>query len=900
VPTDSATHRAEVLLADGTVAVIRPLTRFDHAELLALHLRASDRSRWLRFFSAGTATAEAYVEHLGASPTTTALGVEVSGTLVAVGTAEPVGDDAEEVAFLVADEWHGRGIASHLLEQLAADARVRGVSRLTADVLVENHQMLNVFLDVGFTTTRSSRNGVTTVTLDPNATGTFVAAATSREALSEHSSLAPLLSPRSAALVGVRRDGTGVGGAVLASIRAAGYTGSLVAVHPSAESVADLPTFRRIGDIPQPPDLVIVAAPGEAALSAVTDAATAGVRAAVVLSSGFHETGRHGADLQRRMLEVARQHSMRLVGPNCLGVVLNDPGIRLNATFQRFLPPPGGVAFAAQSGGVGIVLLDTAQRRDLGVRCFLSLGNKADVSGNDLLSAWRDDPEVTVAGLYLESFGNARKFARIARSFGERKPLLAVVGGRSAGGARAGASHTAGALTGAVSVQALFTQAGVVECQGADELVETAAVFAEQPHSPGGRLGILSNAGGMGVLAADAADRAGLLVPTLAHASRHRLEGLVSGTVGTSNPVDVGAGASPDQLAGAAEVLLAAEEVDAVLLVLVGTEVTDAEHSLREVAQVRRQHPDKPVVVVPLGGVTVAADLRGSGEAPRMTTLPSVESAVRSLAHVARYEQWRRAPRAAPPPGSAARVRAVHERARWLLATRGEGFVELEDARSLVQPFGVSPLGNVVHGVSAALDEAARVGYPVAVKPALPDLVHRTERGLVRVGLTSPARTAESVRWIAAGVRLPEEAVPIWVQPVRHGVELALGIARDEMLGSLVMVAAGGVNTDVLADRTFLMPPIDGSDAEHALRSLRCFPLLLGHRGSPPVDLDAVRDLVTALGQLAVEVPEVAELDLNPVLAHDRGLDVIDLKLRLAAPPAEQHDGNLRELRPRG
>ena len=898
--TERDDHHADVLLADGTVAVIRPLTRFDHAELLALHLRASDRSRWLRFFSAGTATAEAYVEHLGTSPTTTALGVEVAGTLVAVGTAEPVGDDAEEVAFLVADEWHGRGIASHLLEQLAADARVRGVSRLTADVLVENHQMLNVFLDVGFTTTRSSRNGVTTVTLDPNATGSFVAAATSREALSEHTSLAPLLAPRSAALVGVRRDGTGVGAAVLASIRAAGYTGSLVAVHPSAESVGDLPTFRRIGDIPQPPDLVIVAAPGEAALSAVTDAATAGVRAAVVLSSGFHETGRHGADLQRRMLEVAREHSMRLVGPNCLGVVLNDPAIRLNATFQRFLPPPGGVAFAAQSGGVGIVLLDTAQRRDLGVRCFLSLGNKADVSGNDLLSAWRDDPEVTVAGLYLESFGNARKFARIARSFGERKPLLAVVGGRSAGGARAGASHTAGALTGAVSVQALFTQAGVVECQGADELVETAAVLAEQPRSAGRRLGILSNAGGMGVLAADAADRSGLLVPALSHASRHRLEGLVSGTVGTSNPVDVGAGASPAQLAGAADVLLAAEEVDAVLLVLVGTEVTDSEHSLREVAQVRRQHPDKPVVVVPLGGVTVPPDLRGSGENPRMTTLPSVEAAVRSLAHVARYEQWRRAPRAAPPSGSAARVRAVHERARWLLATRGEGFVELEDARSLVQPFGVSPLGNVVHGVSAALDEAARVGYPVAVKPALPDVVHRTERGLVRVGLTSPARTAEAVRWLAAEVRLPEEAVPIWVQPVRHGVELALGIARDEMLGSLVMVAAGGVNTDVLADRTFLMPPIDGGDADHALRSLRCFPLLLGHRGSPPVDLDAVRDLVTALGQLAVEVPEVAELDLNPVLAHDQGLDVIDLKLRLAAPPEEQHDGNLRELRPRG
>ena len=897
---ERATHQADVLLSDGTVALIRQLTKDDHAELLGLHLRASDRSRWLRFFSSGTASAEAYVEHLGTSEDTTALGAEVAGTLVAVGTAEPVGEDAEEVAFLVADDWHGRGIASHLLEQLAADARARGVSRLVADVLVENHQMLNVFLDVGFTTTRSSRNGVITLALDPNATGAFVEAATSREALSEHTSLAPLLAPRSVALVGVRRDGTGVGAAVLASVRAAGYTGSLVAVHPSADSVGGLPTFPTVGDLPEPPDLVIVAAPGEAALSAVTDAAACGVRAAVVLSSGFHETGRHGADLQRRMLLVAREHSMRLVGPNCLGVVLNDPGIRLNATFQRFLPPPGGVAFAAQSGGVGIVLLDTAQRRDLGVRCFVSLGNKADVSGNDLLSAWRDDPEVTVAGLYLESFGNARKFARIARSFGERKPLLAVVGGRSAGGARAGASHTAGALTGAVGVQALFSQAGVVECQGADELVETAAVFAEQPRSAGRRLGILTNAGGMGVLAADAADRSGLQVPALSHASRRRLDGLVSGTVGTSNPVDVGAAASPAQLAGAADVLLAAEEVDAVILVLVGTEVTDSEHALREIARVRQQHPGKPVVVVPLGGVTVPTEVRGSAHTPQLTVLPSAEAAVLALAHVARYEQWRRAPRATPLPGSAVRVRAAHEQARWLLASRGEGFVDLDDARSLVEPFGVRPLGTVVHGVSAALDEAQRVGYPVAVKPALRDVVHRTDRGLVRVGLTDAAGTAAAVRWLADEVRLPAEVVPIWVQPMRHGVELALGIARDEMLGSLVMVAAGGVNTDVLADRTFLMPPIDRNDAEHALRSLRCSPLLLGYRGSPPVDLAAVRDLVTALGQLAAEVPEVAELDLNPVLAHDQGLDVIDLKLRLAAPPDEQRDGLLRELRPRG
>jgi acyl-CoA synthetase (NDP forming)/GNAT superfamily N-acetyltransferase len=895
VITDDAAHRADILLSDGTVAVIRPLSEFDHAELTALHLRVSDRSRWLRFFSTGTATSRAYVDHLRTGGTTRALVVEVSGTLVGVGTAEPVADDVEEVAFLVDDAWHGRGIASHLLEQLAAGARARGVSRLTAEVLAENHQMLRVFLDAGFTTTHSSRQGVISVEMDPSVTVSLAEAATVRESRSEHASLAPLLSPRSVALVGVRRDGSGVGAAVLGCIRAAGYPGGLCAIHPSGDVVADLPTFRHLGDVPETPDLVVVAVPGKAALTAVSEAAAAGVRAAVVLSSGFHESGREGAELQRRMLEVARQHSMRLVGPNCLGLVVNDPAAPLNATFQRFVPPPGGVAFAAQSGGVGIVLLDTAERRGLGVRYFVSLGNKADVSGNDLLAAWRDDPAVTVAGLYLESFGNAAKFARLARSFSERKPLVAVVGGSSIGGARAGASHTAGALSGSVGVRALFTQAGVVECQGADELAEACAVLAEQPRVPGRRLGIVSNAGGMGVLAADAADRAGLTVPSLTRGARRRLAKQVHGTVGTSNPVDVGAAASPEQLAGAAGVLLSSGEVDAVLVVLVGTEVSDADLAVRELARVRREHPGTAVVVVPLGGVAVPGDLRGLGDEPRLTELPSAEAAVRALRHAADYDAWRSSPRGTTLPRPPGRVRAAHERARWLLATRGGGFLGLDDAALLLQPFGVEPLGTLVRGVDAVVAEAARVGYPVAVKVEVPEVVHRTEQGLVRVGLADAEQTDRAVRQMANRAGLPPDTLPVWVQPVRHGVELALGVVRDPVFGPVVMVAAGGVATDVLDDRAFLRPPFDEHDARRAVQSLRCFPLLEGHRGAAPADTAALCTLMAGLGELADEVPEVAELDLNPVLVHHGGIDVVDLKLRLAEP-AVLGDGALREL----
>jgi acyl-CoA synthetase (NDP forming)/GNAT superfamily N-acetyltransferase len=887
---------SEALLADGTIVTIRPLVAGDHPAVRELHERASERSRWFRFFSAGSAPVAAYVDHLFGEAAPTAFVVERGDVMIGIGTAEPVSDEVEEVAFLVDDRWQGRGAASLLLEQLADDARHRGISRLSAEVMADNHQMLAVFLDAGFEVTRTSRHGVTTVSLDPDAGVGLTEATTAREVVSERRSLAPLMTPGSVVIMGVRRDGTGVGAAVLAAVRHSGYRGTLAVVHPSGEPVAGLPTSRHVGDLPDVPDLAVVTAPGPAALAAVTDAAQAGVGAAVVLSSGFDELDRRGATLQRDMLRVARDHSMRLVGPNCLGVVLNAPGVRLNATFQRFLPPPGGLALAAQSGGVGIVLLDLAERRDLGVRCFLSLGNKADVSGNDLLAAWRDDPSVTVAGLYLESFGNARKFARLARSFSERKPVLAVVGGSSSGGARAGASHTAAALTDTVGVQALFTQTGVIECHSAEELVETAAVLAEQPRPAGRRLAILSNAGGMGVLAADAADRAGLLVPSLSSESRRALAHHVHGTVGTTNPVDVGAAAAPEQVAAAAAVLLEPTEADALLVVLVDTEVSSTAESLRALAEVRGRSPDQPVVVVSLGRTSVPREA-SPGETAPLTELPSIEAAVRALAHAADHAEWCRTPHGVTTRRVPERLRATHERIERLLASRGEGFLDPADTADLLGPYGALPVGEVARGAAEAVAAATAIGFPVAVKSAAAEVVHRTERGLVRVGLTDADQVGDALRAFSHELRLPDGETAVWVQPVRRGVELALGLARDPTFGPLVMVAAGGIATDALADRSFLLPPFDERDVRRALRSLRVAPLLEGVRGTPPADTDAVVGLVTGLGELALEAPEVAEVDLNPVLAHADGCDVIDAKLRLTAAVGSD-DGLLRQLRP--
>ena len=668
---------ADVLLTDGTVAVLRSLQAADLPAVRALHDRASEESLRMRFFAAGRAPAHVYVDHLVTSGTTTALVAELDGEVVALVTAERVDEEIEEVAFLVDDRLAGHGLGSLLLEHLAASAHERGVRHLTAEVLAWNRRMLGVFVDAGFEVVRRADGEVIEVDLDPRPTEGALAAADRRDAASEARSLAPLLHPRSVAVTGVRRDGTGVGAAVLRSIVAGGFTGRLVVIHPTADEAGGVPAYSTLADVPEPVDLVVVAVPAEAAVGAVRDAVAAGVRAAVVISSGFGELGARGADLQREMVRLARSHSMRLVGPNCLGLVVNVPDSPLNATFHEVLPPVGGLAVASQSGGVGIVLMDLARKLRLGVRSFVSLGNKADVSSNDLLAAWLEDPDVTAAALYLESFGNARKFARVAREFSEHKPLLVVVGGRSDGGRRAGASHTAAAASSAVGVAALFAQAGVITCDGADDLAATALVLAEQPRPRGTRLAILSNAGGIGVLAADAADDCGLSVPELSAELSARIGRHVLGTVGTANPVDAGAGAEPDDLAATAALLLETDEVDALVVVLVATGVSDATAAVRALVAARRGRPDKPMLLVPLGGVRLPAD-----GVPGITCLDSVERGVRApVAHrdVRGLATGARATRSAVgPAAAAARCRSTAHAAarpagRGLPRTAGRG-----------------------------------------------------------------------------------------------------------------------------------------------------------------------------------------------------------------------------------
>ena len=886
---------ADVLLADGSIAVIRRMEPEDAGSLHALHEGVSDETLRLRFFSVGRAGAHSYVDHL-VRDRPLAMVLERDGGIIAVATAEPVDTGRAEVSFLVADGRHGLGIGSLLLEHLAAAARVRGTTTFVADVLLENHAMLDVFTDAGFTMSRRIDDDIVTVRLDTVTTRSGQAVADARDRRAEARSLHPLLYPHSVAVAGVRSDGQGVGRAVLDSIRAGGFTGVVHVVHPRATEIDGLPTVSSFADLPDPVDLAVIAVPAGRVLGAVVDAADAGVPCAVVLSSGFRELGEEGARLQRDLARLARAHNIRVVGPNCLGVMSNHPEIQLNATFTRCVPPDGRLAVATQSGGVGIVLADLAREHDLGIGCLVSLGNKVDVSGNDLLAAWTDDPAVSAAALYLESFGNARKFARIARRFAERKPLMAVVGGRSDGGRRAGASHTAAAATPAVGVAALFAQAGVIGCEGAEDLAETALLLTREPLPRGARLGVVSNAGGMGVLAADAAATCGLTVPELSADTRERISRHVLGTVGTSNPVDAGAAVAADELGAIVETVLESGEVDALIVELVATSLTDSDAAMEALSNVRGRHRGVTMVVVPQGMGGVLPDARG------LTTYRSSPAAIRALGRAATYAAWLAErtsdveadvgtePTEMRPGGFETVMRRRSEAAVLLAETAGtNGWVDTERAIPLLQDYGLQPAGGVARGSAAVVDLAESVGFPVTIKFAGGDVVHRTDRGLVRVGLDSSEAVATAVSSFED--ELGTSDVPVLVQPLATGVELAVGIVRDPSVGPLVMIGAGGVNTDILADRIYLLPPVRPSDVRRALRRLRCWPLLDGFRGAAPVAVDELVDLVVACGRLAEDVPLVAELDVNPVMVSARGCALVDVKLRLAedrSPAADE------------
>jgi acetyl coenzyme A synthetase (ADP forming)-like protein len=891
---------ADVLLRDGTSLRLRAI-RSDDKERLADHFsRLGPESVRHRFFGVKKdLTAEElqgftepdFDRHVGLVGTQEGAAGE---TIVVVGRyfrLAPADDGVPraEFALAVADEWHGRGAGTVMLEHLSRLASEAGIERFEADVLEDHVAMLRMLAHLGFEVSERTRQGVVRALFPVRLTEKARRASDARVAAASAESVRALLHPRSVALVGAsRRPGT-IGHALLANLKRDGFAGAVYPVNPEAAEIEGLRTYPSVAAIGQPFDLGVIAVPAAKVLAAVEDCARAGARGVVVISAGFAEMSAEGRVEQDRLRALVRAWGMRMVGPNCMGVLNTAEGVSLNATFAPTPAPPGNVGMLSQSGALGLAILDYARDLNIGISSFVSVGNKADVSGNDLLAYWKDDPQTDVIALYLESFGNPRRFARLAPEVARKKPIVAVKSGRSAAGSRAASSHSASLACLDVAVDALFEQAGVIRTNTLEDLFDVVALLSSQPVPKGPRVGVVTNAGGPGILLADACEAQGLSLPELAPETLAHLRSFLPAAAGLKNPVDMIASASAEQYERTIAAVAADPNVDALVVVYVPPLVTTAAEIGAAVARGAGTVPaDKPILTVFLASKG-APPVLATGPRGKLPSYSFPENAARALSAALRYGRWRDRPQ-----GTALHLTDEQRgRARRLVqgalsAGDGPAWLEPEAVQELLAIAGIE----MARARTCAPEDASRVadelGYPLVAKAIAPGLVHKSDVGGVALGLESAldvrlAVAAMRDRLTAAGHRL--ESVLLQRQ-VDGGLEALVGVVGDPTFGPLIVCGAGGVQVELLRDVSFRLPPVTDLDAADMIDRLRSRPLFDGYRGAPPADRAALVDLLQKLSALVEELPELYELDLNPVKVQrpGEGAVVVDARIRVGPP----------------
>ncbi len=745
--------------------------------------------------------------------------------------------------------------------------------------------MLSVFAHSGYRATRAFDAGVFHVTFPTDATEESLAAAHRRDRAAAAASVRVFLRPRSVAVVGASAKPGTIGAALIDNVRRCGFTGDIYPVHPNAAAIEGLRAYPTVTAIGASVDLAVIAVPADAVESVVADCARAGVRGVVIISSGFAEIGGDGAERQRRLCEFVRASGMRMIGPNCMGVLNTDPAVSLNATFAPHWPRPGKVAMLSQSGALGLAILERFERLGIGLANFVSVGNKADVSSNDLLAYWSEDPCTSVILLYLESFGNPRKFGRVAPEVARRKPIVAVKAGRSAAGTRAASSHSAALASLDIAVDALFEQAGVIRTETLEGLFDIASLLATQPVPAGPRVGVVTNAGGLGILLADACEANGLTLPELAVSARDALRAALCPQAGLANPIDMTATATAADYERAMEIVGADPAIDALVAVYITPLVTHPEEIAAAIARGAGNVPtEKPVLTVFMNAARAPAALH-SGPRGRLPTYEFPENAARALAAAARYARWRQRPVATPvelDPFAKSAIRAVVDR---LLAENAEPrWVPRADVATLLSAAGVECAMSEEVAPDDAVVAAERMGYPLVAKALAPGLLHKSDVG----GVVLDLRSAEGVATAVAGLRarIPQLERVLLQRQIDTGIEVLVGVLSDPTFGPLIVCGSGGVLVELLRDVSYRLPPVTDVDAAEMIGSLRLGKLLDGYRGRPAGDRQALGDVIRRISALVEVVPELRELDLNPVIVRAPGLGAVAVDARMRLAPA--------------
>jgi acetyl coenzyme A synthetase (ADP forming)-like protein len=898
LPYQDAAESGRLILRDGTTAQIRLATVDDCEAMQAFFARLSPESRRHRFFSASLPRAEflaALCDNSNPHSTLTLVVLrmqEGESRIVATGSYLAKDGSSAEVAFAVDDALQGKGLGTLLLERLALLAVQHGFTRFWAVTHADNQAMRSVFRESGFTVEETMEAGEIELDLSVIPSETSVARLEMRDRVATAASLRPFFQPRSVAVVGASRDPGSIGHGILEALVMNRFQGPVYPINPRAAVVGCIRAYPSVRQLPEPVDLAVIAVPRDVVMSVVDDCAARGVRALVIITAGFAEVNAEGRELQKNLVEKVRGYGMRMVGPNCMGLVNTDAAVRLNASFSPVFPPPGRVAMSSQSGALGLAILGAANRLGVGLSTFISVGNKADVSSNDLLQYWEEDTNTDVILLYLESFGNPRRFVRIARRVSRRKPIVAIKSGRTKVGGRAAGSHTAALAANELAVDALFRLTGIIRADTLEEMFDLAAALGNQPLPRGRRVGIVTNAGGPAILCADACAAGGLVLPEFTAATRTRLGQALPAAASVANPVDMIASATAEQYAQVVEIVLTCGEVDALIVIYIPVGLGKPETVIAGVRAGAAKAlaagvGDKPVLGCLMAEPQMQSNLPAlEAGLKRVPCYAFPEAAGRVLSKMAAYADWRAQPPGLIPDFDDLDLPAAQEICRKALAERGSDWLSAEETRAVLTAVRLPVAAG---GVATTADEAAelatRLGFPVAVKLASRQLVHKTEVGGVVLNLPDAAavrRAFDKIRDHLAQTNQLAAMDGVVVQPmIAGGVEVMVGVAQDPLFGPLLAFGLGGVLVEVLADVCFRVTPLTDRDASEMVRGIRGYRLLQGYRDHPPADVEAIQELLLRVSRLVEDIHEIREIDLNPVmaLAPGQGCRIVDARI---------------------
>ena len=892
-----AVDHGTMVMRNGTTASVRVAGSQDHDKLVAFFKRLSIGTLIKRFFSPSKPDKEFLAAMLNSNDPSVGMTLIVErildGNIAIIATASyfRCDDESAEFAVVVEDAFQGKGLGTLLLERLSILATTHGFRHFKAVTHAENRLMLDVFRHSGFEVEEHIEDGYVALSFSVIPGKDSVEISETRDRVFTNASLTPLFKPTSAAVIGASSRPGSIGSRVMEGLVTSRFNGPLFPVNPKADAIFSIRAYRSMADIPEPVDLAVVVVPCNAVLDVIDDCGAIGVKALIVISAGFAEVGEEGRELQNQLLDKVRGYGMRLVGPNCLGMINTDPDVRMNASFSPIYPPHGRVAMYSQSGALGLAILGLARGMHLGLSSFVSVGNKADVSGNDLLQFWEEDPNTDVILIYLEAFKNPRRFTRIARRVARTKPILCVKGGRTSAGQRAAGSHTAALAGSDVPVGVLFRQTGAIRCHTIEEMFEIAATLSSQPLPKGGRVGIVTNAGGPGILCADTCEAGGLMVPELAVDTQSAMAAYLPSAAATANPVDMIAAAPPEHFRQTVELVMKSDNIDSMIVIYIPVGTADDQDvldAIRDGVQRARTDgmKDKPVLVCPMFGDKKCPPMKADGE--MLPTYPFPESAARVMTRICRYANWKRQPLGVIQDFDDMQIHTARELCQGVLAKRNGGWLDATETRDVLRACGLPvPAGGVATTPDEAAELASQVGFPVVAKLASHRIVHKTEIDGVHLNLQNEKEVREAFEktWDSLREIGQERAMDgLLIQPMMSGgVEVMVGVTEDPSFGPLIAFGLGGIHVEILQDVRFCVTPLTDLDIEGMITEIKGYRLLEGYRGHPPADIPAIKEVLARVSLMVEEIPEIAELDMNPIfaMAPGEGCRIVDARIRI-------------------